>query len=45
VRRLAPLLVVALLAACGGGEATTLDRAEDAMAELDAGTMALELCS
>lgn len=44
MRRFAVGALIGLLAACGsGGDDTTLARAEDAMAELDAGTMALEL--
>jgi hypothetical protein len=37
------VLLVALVAACGGEDDSTLGRAEQAMADLDAGTMALEL--
>jgi hypothetical protein len=43
VRRFALIGAVALLAACGGGDDSTLGKAETAMAELDAGTMTVEL--
>ena len=45
IRRLAIAAAVALLAACGGGDDSTLGRAEDAMADLRAGSMSLELAA
>jgi hypothetical protein len=45
IRRVAALLAVAGLAACSSGDDSTLGRAEEAMAGVDAGTMSLELAA
>ena len=45
IRHAAALVAVALLAACSSGDDSTLGRAEQAMAELDAGTMSVELAA
>ena len=45
IRRAVALAAVTLLAACGGGDESTLARAEDAMSDLDAGAMTLELAA
>lgn len=43
--RAAVVALALVLGACGGGEESTLERAEEAMAELDAGTLAFELAA